>query len=161
MTQSPERLNVLRTVAEAIPASDGDSCVRVAIDGSDGSGKTMFADELAAVLRRHRRTVVRVSADDFHNVRAVRYRRGRDSAEGFWLDSYNYDRLRLDVLDPFGRGGSRRYRLAAHDLRTDAVLYPAPLTAPPGAVLIRDRATVLIDNARLGSPRIVVRRPAN
>lgn len=138
MTHSPERINVLRTVAEAIPAADGDSCIRVAVDGIDGAGKTVFADELAAVVRRHRRTVIRVSADDFHNVRAVRYQRGRDSPEGFWLDSYNYDRLRSDVLDPFGRGGSRRYRPAAHDLRTDAVLSPAPLTAPPGAVLILD-----------------------
>jgi hypothetical protein len=35
---------------------------------------------------------------------AVRYRRGRSSPEGFWLDSFNYERLRADVLEPLGPG---------------------------------------------------------
>jgi uridine kinase len=79
-----------------------------------------------------------VAADDFHNVRAIRHRRGRSSPAGFWLDSYNYERLRADVLDPLGTGGSREYRPAAHDLRTDEILSPPARTAPPGAVLILD-----------------------
>ncbi|HJQ03051.1 MAG TPA: hypothetical protein VJ851_15760 [Jatrophihabitans sp.] len=136
--QSALRAGVLRTVAESIPAGSGDSGVRVAVDGRDGAGKTIFADELAIAVRRSGRPVVRVSADDFHNQRAVRYRRGRDSALGFWLDSYDYQRLRTDVLEPLGPGGSRRYRRAAHDLRTDRMLDPAPLIAPAGAVLILD-----------------------
>lgn len=111
---------------------------RVGVDGPDGSGKTTFADELAVVLRARGRTVVRVSIDDFHHVRAVRHRRGRDSAEGFWLDSYDYRRFRADVLDPFAPGGSRRYRPVAHDLATDAILEPAPIGAPAHAVLVID-----------------------
>jgi uridine kinase len=116
-------------VAASVPAATGEDCVRVAIDGVDGAGKTTFADELACVLRTQR-AVVRVSADDFHRPRATRYRRGRHSPEGFWLDSFDYARLRADVLDPLGPGGSRLYRRAAHDL--------APEVAPPGAVLVLD-----------------------
>jgi uridine kinase len=138
VARSAARTSVLRTVAESIPAGAGGCAVRVAVDGRDGSGKTTFADELAAVVRLCGRPVVRVSADDFHNVSAVRYRRGRNSPLGCWLDSYDYDRLRADVLEPLGPGGSRRYRPAAHDLHTDRVLDPAPLTAPAGAVLILD-----------------------
>ncbi|SNT55198.1 uridine kinase [Asanoa hainanensis] len=108
------------------------------MDGPDGAGKTVFADGLAAVLRSRGRSVVRISLDDFHNVRAVRYRRGRSSPEGFWRDSYNYARFRADVLEPFGPNGSRRYRHAAHDLATDALLIPAPRLAPPDAVLVVD-----------------------
>jgi uridine kinase len=122
-------MTVLRAIAERIPAGDG---VRVAIDGVDGSGKTVFADKLAEVVRRTR-PVVRVSADDFHNVRAIRHRRGRDSPEGFWRDSYNYDRLRADVLEPFPR-----YRPRAHDLATDEILDVPEQTAPRKAVLIID-----------------------
>jgi uridine kinase len=48
------------------------------------------------------RPVVRVSVDDFHNTQLVRYRQGRDSPEGFWEDSYNYQRLIADVLAPGG-----------------------------------------------------------
>ena len=108
------------------------------IDGPDGSGKTTFADELASAARAAGRSVVRVSIDDFHNVRAVRYRQGRESPVGFWQDSYNYRRFQRDVLGPFAPGGSRRYRLAAHDLATDAVLDPEPRTATPGTVLVVD-----------------------
>lgn len=75
----------------------------MAVDGVDGAWKTTFADALAETLRERHREVIRVSVDDFHHVRAIRYRRGRDSAEGFWLDSFNYSRLRADVLDPLPR----------------------------------------------------------
>ena len=129
---------VLERVADLVPGSDGSDCVRVGIDGVDGSGKTVFADELAEVLRDAGRPVVRVSVDDFHHVRAVRYRRGRDSPEGYWLDSYDYARLRADVLEPLAPGGSRWYRRAAHDVVRDLILNVEPVRAPPGAVLVLD-----------------------
>ncbi|MFD1372551.1 nucleoside/nucleotide kinase family protein [Actinoplanes sichuanensis] len=108
------------------------------VDGPDGSGKTVLAAELADVVRDRGRQVVQVSIDDFHHVRAVRYRRGRDSPEGFWLGSYDYDRFREFVLDPFAPGGDRRYRPAGHDLDTDRVVNPEPRQAPTGTVLIVD-----------------------
>lgn len=131
-------VDVLQFVATRIPVSDNGRCTRVAIDGPDGAGKTYFADELAELLRAQRRPVVRVSLDDFHNTRAVRYRRGRDSPEGFWLNSYNYERFHADVLAPFSPGGSLSYRAAAHDVTTDAILDPLPRTAAPGTVLVVD-----------------------
>jgi len=129
---------VMELVASHIPVSDDGRCPRVAIDGPDGAGKTHFADELAALLRARRRSVVRVSLDDFHNTRAVRYRLGRDSPDGFWADSYNYERFQADVIAPFSPGGSRRYRTAAHDLTSDAVLHPELRSAAPGTILIVD-----------------------
>lgn len=71
-------------------------------------------------------------------MRSTRYRRGRDSPAGFWLDSYNYDRLVADVLAPLGPGGDGRYRAAAHDVETDAALDPPWRAAEPGSVLIVD-----------------------
>lgn len=135
---SPKRTQVLGWVADRIPFSADADCVRVGIDGVDGAGKTTFADDLAAALRRRGRAVIRISVDDFHHPRAVRYRRGPNSPEGFWRDSFDYDRLRLDVLAPLGPGGSRRYRPASHDVTTDEVLHPACRIAPAGAVLVLD-----------------------
>ena len=135
---SSRRRLLLQAVAALVPQSGGQDCVRVAVDGADGAGKTTFADELATGLDELGRAVVRVSVDDFHSVREVRYRRGRTSPEGYWLDSYDYARLRADVLDPLGPGGTRRYRRAAHDLDTDAELRPPEEVAPPGAVLVLD-----------------------
>ncbi|MQA80283.1 MAG: uridine kinase [Streptosporangiales bacterium] len=129
---------VLHDVAERVPAAGGDDCVRLGVDGVDGAGKTVFAGELATVLRELGRHVVRVSVDDFHHPRAVRYRRGRTSPEGCWLDSFDYARLRADVLEPLGPGGSRRYRPVAHDLVTDELVESPVHLAPPGAVLVVD-----------------------
>ena len=134
----PARTRLVERVAARVPAGKGPDCVRVGVDGVDGAGKTRFADELAAALRGRGRPVVRVSVDDFHQVRAVRYRRGRQSPSGFWLDSFDYDRLWSDVLTPLGPGGSRQYRPAAHDLATDQVLTPPLVEAPAGAVLVLD-----------------------
>jgi uridine kinase len=133
---STARRRVLSEIADAILRDQ--HCVRVGVDGPDGSGKTVLAGELAALVRDRGRPVVRVSIDDFHHVRAVRYRRGRDSPEGFWLDSYDYDRFRADVLDPFAPGGDRRYRPAAHDVETDEPRHPEPRQAPDDALLIVD-----------------------
>jgi uridine kinase len=93
------RADVLARIAALVPERPH-GFARVGVDGVDGAGKTTFADALAAHLRTAGRPVVRVSADDFLHPRAVRHRRGRDSPEGFFHDSYDLDRLRLDVLEP-------------------------------------------------------------
>ena len=82
--------------------------------------------------------MVRVSADDFHQPHAVRYRRGRESPEEFWLDSYDYPALRANVLDPLAPGGGRHYRPGVHDLATDGRLDLPWREAPAGAVLVLD-----------------------
>ena len=128
---------LLELVAARVPArSEGG--VRVAVDGVDGAGKTVFADQLADVLVAAGRSTVRVSVDAFHQPRAVRHRRGRDSPEGFWLDSYDYTALQDRVLRPFGRGGSLRYRTACHDLATDERQDPPVRRATPGVILVLD-----------------------
>jgi uridine kinase len=122
----------------AIPHPTSLDCVLVAVDGVDAAGKTTFADALAMTMRTTGRPTIRISLDDFHNSRAVRHRRGRHSPQGFWLDSYNYERFNSHVLGPLGPGGSRRYRPRAHDLRTDADILMADRHAPPGCVVIID-----------------------
>ncbi len=131
------RLRLLEELAGRVPVSVED-CVRVGIDGVDGAGKTVFADDLADVLRTAGRDVVRISIDDFHQTRALRHQRGRESALGFWLDSYDYLALRERVLGPLGPGGSRVYQVASHDLESDQLIEPPAQLAPPGAVLLLD-----------------------
>jgi uridine kinase len=135
------RLDLLHEVAAMIPEPRGESCVLVGIDGRDGSGKTMFADELAACCRQilPHDNVVRICIDDFHHPRAIRYSRGRESPEGYWLDSYDYDRFRQFVVDPLKQGGSRLYRRRSHDLGSDALLNDEPWhTAAPRSIVIID-----------------------
>lgn len=135
------RDDALACLAAQIPiAPPNGDCTLVAIDGRDGAGKTTFADELAAKCRQVKsRNVIRISIDDFHNPRDIRYRRGPKSPEGFWLDSYDYERFRTDVLHPLGPGGSRRYQDRSHDLASDEIIPFEPrLDAPPSSVVIID-----------------------
>jgi uridine kinase len=86
------RLSALETLARAIAALPAP--VRVAVDGVDAAGKTTLADELVARLP----SCVRICADSFLRPPAERHRRGRDSPEGYYLDSFDYERLRKAVL---------------------------------------------------------------
>ena len=130
------RTALLRSIAGMVPSAHAAGRnVFVGIDGVDGSGKTAFADELAGVLAELQPTV-RISIDGFHRQRAERYRLGRKSPEGFWLDSYDYDAFRRAVVDPLKRG-SGPYLLASHDLDTDEVLEgPLHYLHTPSVVLI-------------------------
>lgn len=71
---------------------------RVAVDGPDAAGKTTLADELAGALRARGRSVLRLSIDDFLRPPRERYRRGHESPEGYYLDSFDHDALRGAVL---------------------------------------------------------------
>jgi uridine kinase len=134
----PPRAALVAEVAACVPRPSGPDCVRVGVDGVDGAGKSFFADELAGELRAQGRPVVRASVDDWHQVRERRYARGRISPVGFWLDSYDYPRLRAELLEPLGPRGSREFRRRGHDLATDEVLLDPVETAPPGSVVVVD-----------------------
>jgi hypothetical protein len=106
------RAVLLERMAELVGAVRCSHPIRVAVDGPDAAGKTTLADELASVLRGRGRTVIRASIDGFHRPRAERYKRGPDSPDGYFQDSFDYEALRQELLDPFGLGGTRRYRRA-------------------------------------------------
>lgn len=109
---SNARFAMLETVATQIVARHLDHPVRVAIDGPDGAGTTVFADELADFVRKTGRPVIRASIDGFHSPRAERSRRGELSPIGYFEDSFDYDSLCSLLLAPFGPNGDRRYHPA-------------------------------------------------
>lgn len=111
---------------------------RVAIDGRPASGKTTLADELAVILRAQGRTVIRATIEGFLLPRAQRYRRGVDSPEGCYEDSFNFEALHRVLLKPLGPDGDRRFQAAVYDRDTDAALDPPVSTAPEDAVLLFD-----------------------
>jgi uridine kinase len=109
----------------------------IGVDGVDGAGKTVLADELAAELRRRDLTVVRVSVDDFHNPTELRYRRGRGDPEGFFRDSYDYESFVSLVLEPFARG-SGTYVPGIHDVDTEQEVRARPAPVLAAALLVVD-----------------------
>jgi uridine kinase len=115
-----------------------DPIVCVAVDGVSGAGKTTLADALAADVERAGRSVIRASVDDFHRPKAQRYRLGRDSPDGHYLESYDYDALKRELLDPLKAGGSRLYRSAIFDCVRDRAIAGEQLRARDGTILIVD-----------------------
>jgi uridine kinase len=134
----PPRAEVLHILAECILSLDPGHPLRVGIDGVDTAGKTRLAHELALLLQGAGREVLRASIDGFHLPRQVRYRAGRDSPEGYYLDSFNYPVLRETLLEPLGPGGSREVRTACFEHRLDVPVYPPWITVGEHTVLIFD-----------------------
>ncbi|MCI4348403.1 MAG: uridine kinase, partial [Thermoplasmata archaeon] len=135
---TPARAAVLWRVAAAVLELPPDGIVRVGIDGVDGAGKTMFADELRDRLAPSGRPLIRASVDGFHNPKPVRYRRGRTSPEGFYRDSYDYAMLRRVLLDPLRPGGDARFRRAVFDVDADVAVDSPEERAAPGSILLFD-----------------------
>ncbi|THJ64664.1 uridine kinase [Arthrobacter echini] len=124
----------MHSLAEDLLVSLGPTGRLVAIDGVDGSGKTSFAENLAAVIPH--RSVIVIHVDSFLNPSPIRYARGRHSPEGFWRDTYNYAALRESVLVPLGPDGHGLYSPASYDPRTDQTAHTEPLQAPPNALVL-------------------------
>lgn len=110
----------------------------VGIDGVDGAGKTTFADDLATLLRESGLEVIRISMDDYLNPQSRRYAQGRTSAQGFFDDSYDYERLTEEVLEPLAQDGCGRYRTASYDLNSESEVKSPWRIAPDDAVVIID-----------------------
>jgi uridine kinase len=136
--QLTKRKQVLATIGNRILRFPADRIAMVGVDGVDGAGKTMFADELAEVVRFSGRPVIRASVDGFHRPKVERYRRGRSSPEGYFNDSFNYDALKSVLLDPLRVGGSGRYRIAVFDHYTDMPISLPEQQVSPFSILIFD-----------------------
>lgn len=117
--------------------------LRVAVDGRSAAGKTTFADELGDAIEQAGRPIIRTSIDGFHNPRAVRYRQGRFSPDGYYEDARNLHAVRRLLLEPLGPGGTLLYATACFDLERDEALVPQILRAASTAVLIVDGTFLL------------------
>ncbi|SFR26297.1 uridine kinase [Lentzea waywayandensis] len=132
------RERVLARIADHLCGVRPGHPVRVAVDGITASGKTTLARELTDAVAARGRSAAHLSMDGFHNPRAVRHRMGRDSADGYYLDAYDFAAFSRLVLEPLGPGGDLRYRSRIIDLRSDTALDEPPVTAPEDLVLVVD-----------------------
>lgn len=111
----------------------------MAIDGLDGAGKTVLAEELVELAAEgpsgsgDDRPVASMSIDGFHHPRAVRYARGR-GPDSFFHDSYDYGAFVRSVVTPFRDGAP--IVPAAWDVEADVPAAPARLVPPPRCVLL-------------------------
>jgi len=137
------RLSIVEKLSKIISAIKVPHPIRVAIDGIDAAGKTKLGDELVAPLENLGRTTIRASIDSFHNPRNVRYKKGSNSPEGYYQDSFQNDAILSELLIPLGPGGSRIYRSSVYNYRTDKPVLPQFHEAPLDAILLFDGVFLL------------------
>lgn len=130
-------VSALQEIASYLAVQAAAPILRVAIDGVDGVAKTTFGDLLAEALRSAGREVIRSSVDGFHNPRSIRYRLGR-TPEGFYRDSYDYQGLTRNLLDPLSEGGSLSYRSEIFDHVSDSAVDTPVHRAAVGSVFVFD-----------------------
>lgn len=95
--------------------------------------------------RSHGRNAQVIHVDDFMHLRSVRHRRGRNSPEGYFHDTYDYESLTRYVLEPLSVSGDGWYRASTIDRLSD-VLIRRPtqyadgqtITIGEGLFLLRD-----------------------
>ncbi|MEA1010803.1 hypothetical protein [Bacillus cereus] len=117
--------------------------IRVGVSGITASGKTTFANELAEEMKQHGVPVTRASIDDFHNLRAVRYAQGKESARGYYEDAHDYTAFKERLLKPLGPNGNLQYETISHNLITNIPVQNEPLVALQNMVLIVDGTFLL------------------
>lgn len=140
---TPDRSRCLETLAKLALQVRRPHPTRVAVDGPDAAGKTILADELAPLLERSGRPVIRASIDGFHRPRVERLARGQESPEGYYRDSFDYAALRAALLDPLGPGGDLTYRRCVFDYRWDRPVAASTRAAAPDSILLFDGVFLL------------------
>ncbi|HEY1427987.1 MAG TPA: hypothetical protein VGF18_00310 [Candidatus Tumulicola sp.] len=139
---------LLETIASEVADWSGSDGLLLAVDGVSGAGKSTFADALANTIRNAGQTVIRASIDGFHRPKARRYRMGRDSPDGHYLESYDYEAFKTELLDPLSAGGSRLYRTAIFDCASDSAVESTRRTAANDSILIVDGLFLQRDELR-------------
>jgi len=136
---SPARAQVLAHLAARI-CTRSPWRQRVAVDGRTGSGKSTFADELAAAIRVKGRSTLRASLDDFKKPWRDAREKGYDrmTGEGYYRDAHDFDAARILLLEPAGADGDGRVALCAFDPLTGADHRATVIAAPTDAVLVVD-----------------------
>lgn len=132
-------MTLVEQLADTIDRLEPGSLVIVAIDGPDAAGKTTLADAVAMLVGR---PTFRVSIDDWHNPRTVRLRRGDESPVGYYMDSFDYDALTTNLLDPF-RAGATSVQTSHFDFRADRPAAAAKAVDSHVAALLLDGVFLL------------------
>jgi len=136
---SPARARVVSELAARI-CRQSPTRLRVAVDGRTGAGKTTFADELAAAIRRAGRSTLRASLDDFKKPWRDAREKGYDrvTGEGYYRNAHDFDAARTLLLHPAGVDGDGRVALCAFDPLTGADHRTTVVEAPVDSVLVVD-----------------------
>jgi len=118
---------------------------RIAINGIEGTGKTVFTERLTEYLNSNKMKAIQISIDGFHFNKEVRYKQGRDSAKGYYENSYDELTFVNKVLKS-SQTEKPNYTSATHDLESDEYLNLKPIEISNETIIITDGAYLFKPN---------------
>jgi len=118
---------------------------RIAINGIEGTGKTVFAEKLTKYLNSNEMKAIQISIDGFHFNKEVKYKQGRNSAKGYYENSYDEMTFVNKVLKST-QTEKPNYISATHDLDTDEYLNLKPIEISNETITITDGAYLFKPN---------------
>ena len=124
-----------------------DKPIRIAINGIEGTGKTVLAEKLTKYLNSENLNAIQVSIDGFHFNKEVRYKQGRNSAKGYYEDSYD-EIVFVEKVLKSSQTDFPNYTTATHNLETDEYLSLEPIKLENNSILITDGAYLFKPNYR-------------
>jgi uridine kinase len=124
-----------------------DKPIRIAVNGIEGTGKTVLAEKLTKYLNSENLNAIQVSIDGFHFNKEVRYKQGRNSAKGYYENSYN-EIVFVEKVLKSSQTDSPNYTIATHNLETDEYLNLEPIKLENNSILITDGAYLFKANYR-------------
>jgi len=109
---------------------------------------TLIKEDISIFLgSTNRLNFVQVSIDGFHFNKEKRYAQGRDSAKGYYEDSYDELAFVEKVLIS-SQAEKPNIKIATHDLITDKYLNLDPIETPNDSIIITDGAYLFKANYR-------------
>jgi uridine kinase len=94
-------MEIIELIVNSIQSIKKQKPILVAFDGVDTAGKTTLADNVEKYMKENKVfSPLRISIDKFHNPKNIRMQKGEYSPEGYFYNSFNYDKLIEKVLKP-------------------------------------------------------------
>ncbi len=117
-------------------AKKSDRAFIIGVSGIDASGKTKFADALAAFLASNSYTTQLVHLDDFHNPKKLRYS-GESEAENYYTRQFDLNTLVEKLLKPIEHSfGKYSQKLTLLDLMTDQYTVEKEYTIDKDTIIV-------------------------
>ena len=137
--------HVIHYLIDQIKNLKNDKPLIIGIDGVDTSGKTTLADIIAQELSNEPNIrTIRISIDKFHNPKEIRMRQGSLSPKGYFEDSFNYDVIINQVLQPI-KEGKENILLGIYDYRYENEIEKVSIKIDNNSVVLFDGVFLLRD----------------
>ncbi|MBO9605976.1 MAG: hypothetical protein J7639_08510 [Paenibacillaceae bacterium] len=124
----------------------------VGITGIDTSGKTELSKALYQTFQTRKVDVQIIHLDDFHHPKAIRYCPGVSEPQQYYKQSFDFERLIDEVLDPIRKHNGFQGNLLHLDLTTDArtvrrrySIHPDTIVLLEGVFLFRSEVRPHVD----------------